>query len=66
MIRPSVIAHLTQPEAQQPTLEGLRRYCPTGEFDGSPCVCTSLCTQDCEGECGCLACQKAALELVGA
>lgn len=52
-----VIDYLKQQST--PTVEGMKRYAPTGEFCGLPCVCDSRCAVDCGGECGCECCAEA-------
>ena len=46
----------------EPTEEGKRRYPPHGVFQAAPgadpaaCTCELDCSENCIGDCGCLAC----------
>jgi hypothetical protein len=60
MIRPDLIDYLKQ---QSPTPTGMSRFAPTGFYGDSPCVCSPLCCDDCDGEqCGCGACAALAVD----
>ena len=50
----------------KPSDVGRRKYPPDGyaEVEGGavPCVCVDTCAPDCQGECGCAACERATLD----
>lgn len=57
----------------KPTAEGVKRYPQHGFTEDGyyiadsgehiPCTCAAACREECEGECGCEACQRCALDI---
>lgn len=59
---------------KKPTPEGAARYPQHGLIEDGyyiadsgahlPCTCSPDCADECEGECGCVACQRAVLDIL--
>lgn len=58
MIRQDALEYLKQQTTPTPT--GMARYAPDGFYLDDPCTCSGLCCDDCDGECGCAACDALA------